>query len=205
MRTRIASESTDEVKHSPGPQVAESCSGRRSEASSAVLPPDVTHVVRRHDPDRAIPPQTVAILRGLLTGAPSAPVAVDDSSPEEEEVALLRANGAVVSRAPGLTPACRLFEVSHPSEAPRPVEGHSDEGKPEELVDVGELCSLVRSLASRAHRTLTRTTGDQSEELLELRQQLNQLQTQLEHLRFSHALRFVDLQRWLDCLLHRVQ
>ena len=96
-------------------------------------------------------------------------------------MASLSANGVIVARS--LEPALvrRLCQAFEPSREPVPLDGDGDEV--ESLVEPATLCARVRSLASEAHRTLTRTPCAPIEELDELRQQVANLQLQLDRFR----------------------
>ena len=74
-----------------------------------------------------------------------------------------------------------------------------------EAIEPATLCTRVRSLASQAHRILTRMPCVHYEEGHELRQQLAGLQMEIDRLRRFHSLRFDELQRWLDSLVQRVE
>ena len=74
-----------------------------------------------------------------------------------------------------------------------------------EAIEPAMLCTRVRSLASQAHRILTRMPCVHYEEGHELRQQLALLQMEIDRLRRFHSLRFDELQRWLDSLVQRVE
>ena len=74
-----------------------------------------------------------------------------------------------------------------------------------EAIEPAMLCTRVRSLASRAHRILTRMPCIHYEDGHELRQQLALLQMEIDRLRRFHSLRFDELQRWLDSLVQRVE
>jgi hypothetical protein len=74
-----------------------------------------------------------------------------------------------------------------------------------EAIEPAMLCTRVRSLASQAHRILTRMPCVHYEEGHELRQQLARLQMEIDRLRRFHSLRFDELQRWLDSLVQRVE
>src|SRR5271166_3404653 len=74
-----------------------------------------------------------------------------------------------------------------------------------ETIEPAMLCTRVRSLASRAHRILTRMPCIHYEDGHELRQQLALLQMEIDRLRRFHSLRFDELQRWLDSLVQRVE
>jgi hypothetical protein len=58
---------------------------------------------------------------------------------------------------------------------PLPLEGAGEEEKPEEPIDPAELGTLVRALASQAHKTLTQSTTGKLAELHELHQQFDRL------------------------------
>ena len=74
-----------------------------------------------------------------------------------------------------------------------------------EAIEPTMLCTWVRSLASQAHRILTRMPCVNYEDGHELRQQLALLQMEIDRLRRFHSLRFDELQRWLDSLVQRVE
>jgi len=74
-----------------------------------------------------------------------------------------------------------------------------------EAIEPAMLCTRVRSLASQAHRILTRMPYVHYEEGHELRQQLALLQMEIDRLRRFHSLRCDELQRWLDSLIQRVE
>jgi len=74
-----------------------------------------------------------------------------------------------------------------------------------EAIEPAMLCTRVRSLASQAHRLLTRMPSVHHEDGHELRQQLDRLQMEIDFLRRFHWLRCDELQRWLDSLIQRVE
>jgi hypothetical protein len=121
----------------------------------------------------------------------------------EDQMASLSTNRVIVARClePDLV-RC-LCEASAPSPEADPVEEDRNDG--ESLVEPATLCALVRSLASQAHRTLTRTPCAQREEFDELCQQLADVQRHIERLRRAHAMRFDELNHWLESLMKRMQ
>jgi hypothetical protein len=205
MRTEIAYLSTDEVNHTLAQQIAKGCRVRLIHAEAVDAAPDKSTVARLHDLDHILPLQRELIVKKLLTEATSAPVAVHGYCLEEEQIASLRANGVIVGRT--LDPALirRLRDASRVVQEPDTSEENRQEQKADESMDPADFCTLVRSLASQAHKTLTRTTGGKLDDLHELRLQLDRLQTQLDHLRRSHALRLDELQRWLARLSQQVK
>jgi hypothetical protein len=74
-----------------------------------------------------------------------------------------------------------------------------------EAIEPAMLCTRVRSMASQAHRILTRMPCVHHEDGHELRQQLDRLQMEIDCLRRFHSLRCDELQRWLDSLIKRVE
>jgi hypothetical protein len=74
-----------------------------------------------------------------------------------------------------------------------------------EAIEPAMLCTRVRSLASQAHRLLTRMPSVHHEDGHELRQQLDRLQIEIDCLRRFRWLRCDELQLWLDSLINRVE
>jgi hypothetical protein len=118
-------------------------------------------------------------------------------------MASLSANGAIVARSPEPALVCSPCQSTGPDRAPVPVEGDRDDS--ESLVEPATLCAMVRSLASRAHRTLTRTPCAPIEEFVELQEQLAALQLQIDRLRRFHSSRFDELEHWLESLMKQVR
>ena len=98
---------------------------------------------------------------------------------------------------------CHLCDSPGPDREPIPVEDDRDDK--ESSIEPAALCARVRALASQAHRTLTRTPCAPIEEIDDLRQQLADLRCQIDRIRRLHALRFDELELWLERLLERVQ
>jgi len=74
-----------------------------------------------------------------------------------------------------------------------------------EAIEPAMLCTRVRSLASQAHRILSRRTCLHYEEWYELRQQLVRLRIEIDRRRRFDSLWCDELQRWLHSLIQRVE
>ncbi len=181
MRTRIAYLTANEVNHTLALRMAQQCGVPLVRNPPDCVPPRGTLIARLHDLDHVPRQQKEAILEDLLTGPTTVPVAVHSYNLGEDQMASLHANGVIVARS--LEPALvrRLCQASESDREPVPVEEDREDG--ERVVEPATLCALVRSLASQAHRTLTRTPCAPIEEFDDLRQQLADLQLQIDRLR----------------------
>jgi hypothetical protein len=150
-----------------------------------------------------------AVVSELLSRPAPFPVAVHGYGLEDEEMAVLQANGVIVSQkfnAELVRALCRASERS-PAAGPEPPGGDSQEASGSD--DPAVLCGMVRSLATHAHRTLRRsslgTPNVMPDEIGELMERIIQLQQLLDRFRHQHHLALEDLQRWLDNLLRCVE
>src|SRR5271157_4034569 len=121
-------------------------------------------------------------------------------------------DGAELYRAPDVSPCSAAEELTYDPTRRDFDERSSRSGRKGagsvpfcEAIEPAMLCTRVRSLASQAHRILTRMPCVHYEDGHELRQQLALLQMEIDRLRRFHSLRFDELQRWLDSLVQRVE
>jgi hypothetical protein len=201
MRTRIAYLTADEVNHTLAQGMALDCGARLVRAPLTSDTATGMHIARLHDLDHVPEQQREAILADLLAGPTAAPVAVHSYNLGEDEAASLRANGVIVARSLDPTLVRRLGQASEPARELASIE--IDHGTDDELIEPAALCALVRSLASKAHRTLKRTPTA-PDEMDDLRSQLAELQRQFDQIRRAQALQFDELERWLENLMKRV-
>jgi hypothetical protein len=92
--------------------------------------------------------------------------------------------------------------ASSPSSPADPENGAAQEP----LDDPAALAAAVRALATRAHRAL-RAPPDApcgADEIVEMRNRIDELKQQIVRLQRSHHLRLEDVGRWLDSLRCRV-
>jgi hypothetical protein len=204
MQPRIAYLSVDDVNHSLAQQIADAHGVPLVHVFAPDVAPKYTCPVRLHDLDHFSSLQSEAILDRLRAGRHAATAAVHSYNLAETEIGALRENGVIVAR--GLDRALfrRLRDACQPDLGPLPVAGDDAAEASAEPIDPEGLGRLVRSVAARAHTTLTRATPGWFEDLPELEQQLGTLQAQLDRLRSNHALRLAELQKWLDCLAQQI-
>jgi hypothetical protein len=188
----------DEDNHSLAQRIAESCGVLLIPVRSMQVSGKNAASARLHDLDHVLPCQKARILEELLEAAPATPVAVHGYSLAEAEVVSLRDNGVIVARALDRSLIRRLCDISELDQGPLRIECDGDARESEEPFDPARLGTLVRSLASRAHHTLTMPTRNRFGDLSELDRELDTLQGQLDQLWKSHGLRFAELHRWLD-------
>jgi hypothetical protein len=203
MRTRIDYLTTDQVNHSLAEQMARECGSPLVRTPAGGVPPGGPLIAKLLDLDHVWPQQRQAILENLLSGPPSVAVAVHGYCLDEEQTRSLCANGVIVARSLDSGLFLRLRKASEPHQEPLPVEGDGDEI--DDRAEPAALCTLVRSVAIQAHKALRGPAPIPSEERRELRRQLDRVQTQLDGLRRSHALRLEELERWLNRLLQLVE
>jgi hypothetical protein len=203
MRIRIAYLTADEVNHTLALRMAQQCGVSLVHDPPGCARSDGTPVARLYDLDHVSRQQKEAILTGLLSGPTAVPVAVHSYNLGEDQMASLSANGVIVARSLRPDLVRRLCEAPGSDGEPDPVQ--EDREDDESSVEPATLCALVRSLASRAHCTLTRKPCAPREELDELCRQLADLQRKIERLRRVHAMRFDELEHWLESLMKRIR
>jgi hypothetical protein len=201
MRTGINYVSTDEVNRTVVARLAETCDIPLARSVREGPPPRGTSVVELHDLDHVPPPQRDALLGSLLAGAVRDPVAVHGYSLEEEQIARLRANGVIASRALTQDLIQGIGELANASARPIPLDGGTGEEQRERPIEATDLGASVRWLSSRAYTALNGRPG----ELTQLRQAIRGLQLRVEQLRSAQNLRFDELRRWLEQLRQLVE
>jgi hypothetical protein len=158
-----------------------------------------------YDLDHLGPEDRRAVVDGLLSGHPPAPVAVHGYDLRDEEVAALHARGVVVARRIEPEVIRHLGRVA--GSPPIPDEdGHASEA---EGGDAGSIGAQVRSLASAAYSILPRDGGRptvaSTDAITQVLGQLDQFQRRISRLQRFHSLRLGELQRWAGNLRRLVE
>jgi hypothetical protein len=209
MHTQIRYYTTDEVNHTLAQRMAHEYGSPLIRTSPGQAPQGGPPTTRLYDLDHLWPQHRTALVEDLLAGLPSDTVAVHGYCLSEDQMRSLRANGVIVSRSLGKDLFLRLCDgnAPQPDREPLPLDGDRDvdENQSDDLPDPAALCTLVRGLASRAHKTLRGPARPSDQERCELRRQLASLQTHFASLRRSQARQFEELQRWLDSLQQYVE
>jgi hypothetical protein len=206
MVMHIAYHTTDEVNLESATRAARECGAFLSRLPDPVAQTGESFAALLHDLDHVDTQVGRAIVSELRSRPAPLPVAVHGYNLRDEEIAVLHANGVVVSRKfnPELIRAlCRASEgprTPEPDRRNQDSQGVSD--------DPAVLSAMVRSLASQAYRVLSRssdgTPHDASHEIGPLRQRVDQLQQHLDQFRRQQQLGLADLQRWLNSLRRRL-
>jgi hypothetical protein len=207
MHMRIAYYTTDEVNYTLVQRMAREYGSPLIRTSPDLATPGGSPAASLHDLDHLWQPHRTAILESLLAERPLKNVAVHGYCLTDDQVQSLRANGVIVSRSLDSNLFDRLCNASEPAREPLPLDADRDvnENPTDDSPNPAALCTLVRSLANQAHKTLKLPARSSDHERRELRRQLGDLQMHLDSLRRSHVLRFEELQRWLDSLVKRVE
>jgi hypothetical protein len=206
---RIASHTADEVNLESATQAARECGASLSRLAYPVARPSGAFAAVLHDLDHMDSQRGRAVVSELLSRPASFAAAVHGYGLEDEEMAILQANGVIVSQefnAELVRALCRASEHS-PAAGLEPPGRDSQEASDSD--DPAVLCGMVRSLARHAHRTLRQsslgTPNVIPDEIGELIERFIQLQQFLDRFRRQHHLALEDLQRWLDNLLRCVE
>jgi hypothetical protein len=206
MVIHIAYHTTDEVNLESARRAARECGASLSGLPDPVAQPGESFAALMHDLDHVETQVGQAIVSELRSRPALLPVAVHGYHLRDEEIAVLHANGVVVSRQfkPELVRAlCRASmgpQTTEPDRQHQGSQGVSD--------DPAVLSEMVRSLARHAYRVLSRSANGiphgAPHEMGQLRHRVDQLQQHLDQFRRQEKRGLEDLQRWLDSLRRRL-
>jgi hypothetical protein len=205
MSTRIVYCTTDEVNLMLAERLGRTCGSLVVCTDPSLPAPTDRGSASLHDLDHLSPSPDRTFIADLLAGKPSNTVAVHGYALDEDQAQSLRANGVIVSRSLNPDLFVSIRNAMEAVQKPIPVDGgNAKTGLNDHLLDPAVFCSLVRSVASQAHKVIRDPSGSSEVEWAELRRHLEILRTQLSTLRRSRAQRFDELHRWMNSLERRV-